>query len=186
VTTIKPYIVNPATGDHIPLIGEAGPLTENDYVTLGASYLIAQGIGIPAAAGGTGLPLPEGSIQADGLHAGVILRAGEIALLQSRTNELNDIIKAVAAQFGAQVVDIHAIFAALGANGYVVGGIKLTPDFLTGGLLSYDGIHPQRLGYAIVANDFGDQGLHTKRALRHLPDAARGSAPRGVPGARPT
>jgi lysophospholipase L1-like esterase len=125
VTTIKPYIVNPADGSHIP-----------------------------AAAGGTGLPLPEGSIDASGLHTGVILRAGEIALLQSRTNELNDIIKAVAAQFGAQVVDIHAIFVALGANGYAVGGIKLTPDFLTGGLLSYDGIHPQRLGYAIVANEF--------------------------------
>jgi lysophospholipase L1-like esterase len=154
VTTIKPYIVNPADGSHIPLIGEAGPLTESDYVTLGASSLLAQGIGIPAAAGGTGLPLPEGSIDASGLHTGVILRAGEIALLQSRTNELNDIIKAVAAQFGAQVVDIHAIFVALGANGYAVGGIKLTPDFLTGGLLSYDGIHPQRLGYAIVANEF--------------------------------
>ena len=154
VTTIKPYIVNPATGAHIPLIGGAGPLTESDYVTLGASSLLAQGIGIPAAVGGTGLPLPEGSIDASGLHVGVILRAGEIALLQSRTRELNDVIKAVAAQFGAKVVDFNAIFANLGTHGYMVGGITLTPAFLTGGILSYDGIHPQRLGYAIVANEF--------------------------------
>jgi lysophospholipase L1-like esterase len=79
VSTIKPYLINPATGAHIPLLGGTPtaivPLTEQDYVTLGASSLLAQGIGIPLEAGGTGLPLPEGSVDATGLHAGVILRA---------------------------------------------------------------------------------------------------------------
>ena len=154
VTTIKPYIVNPANGSHIPLLGEAGPLTESDYVTLAASTLLSQGVGIPAAAGGTGIPLPEGSIDATGLHAGVILRAGEIALLRSRTAELNGVIKAVAAQFGAKVLDFNAVLAGINAHGYTVGGITLTSAFLTGGIFSYDGIHPQRLGYAIVANEF--------------------------------
>jgi lysophospholipase L1-like esterase len=153
VTTIKPYIVNPATGDHIPLIGEAGPLTEQDRLTLLASSLLAQGIGIPAAAGGTGLPLPEGSFDPATmtLTAGVVLRAGEIAAIQARTGELNDIIAAVAAQFGAKVVDFHTAFNDIQANGVVVGGIKLTSDFLTGGIFSYDGVHPQALGYALVA-----------------------------------
>ena len=50
MTTVKPYLANPANGSHIPLIGEAGLLTENDYLTLGASALLAPGIGIPAAA----------------------------------------------------------------------------------------------------------------------------------------
>ena len=154
VTTIKPYIVNPATGAHIPLLGEAGPLTENDHVTLGASSLLAQGIGIPVAAGGTGQPLPEGSVDATGLHAGVILREGEINAIEARTNEINGIIVAVAGQFGAKVVDFHAIYMEIYANGLTVGGIKLTGAFLTGGLFSYDGIHPQRLGYAVVANEF--------------------------------
>jgi lysophospholipase L1-like esterase len=154
VTTIKPYLVNPATGAHIPLLGEAGPLTEQDYVTLGAQSLLAAGIGIPAAAGGTGKPLPEGSIDATGLHAGVILRSGEITLIRTRTGELNDVIKSVAAQFGAKVADFNAIFANIAANGYTVGGITLTSAFLTGGIFSYDGIHPQRLGYALVANEF--------------------------------
>ncbi len=154
-TTIKPYIVNPATGAHIPLLGEAGPLTEQDFVTLGASSYLAQGIGIPTAAGGTGQLLPEGSISSTGVVSpGVILRSGEMALIRSRTNELNTVIKAVAAQFNAKVVDINAIFSNIVANGYTVGGIKLTPAFLTGGIFSYDGIHPQRLGYAIVANEF--------------------------------
>lgn len=153
VTTIKPYLVNPANGSHIPLIGEAGPLTESDYVTLGASALMAQGIGIPQAAGGTGQPLPEGSVDAGGLHSGVILRAGEIAAIQARTADINTIIKATAAQFSATVVDTNAIFANIVAHGVLVGGIELGLAFLTGGIFSYDGVHPQRLGYAIVANE---------------------------------
>jgi lysophospholipase L1-like esterase len=156
VTTIKPYLVNPADGSHIPLIGEAGPLTESDYVTLGASALLAQGIGIPAAAGGRGLPLPEGSFDptTGTLTAGVILRAGEIALIRARTDDINGIITATAAQFSAKLVDFNAIFASIVANGVLVGGIRLEPAFLTGGIFSYDGIHPQRLGYAVVANEF--------------------------------
>jgi lysophospholipase L1-like esterase len=154
VTTIKPYIVNPSTGAHIPLIGEAGPLTEQDRLTLLASSLLAQGIGIPAAAGGTGQPLPEGSVDASGLHAGVILRAGEVAALKTRIGELNDVISAVASQFGAKVVDFHSFFNDLVTNGMVFGGVKLTPAFLTGGIFSYDGVHPQAIGYAAVAREW--------------------------------
>ncbi|HQU33711.1 MAG: hypothetical protein B7Z68_00060 [Acidobacteria bacterium 21-70-11] len=154
VTTIKPYIVNPATGTHIPLLGENGPLTEQDYVTLLASPLLAKGIGIPAAAGGTGQPLPEGSVDATGLHSGVVLRAAEISAIKARTADLNGIISAVAAQVGAKVVDFNAVLADLKTNGRIVGGIKLTSDFLTGGIFSYDGVHPQSLGYAIIANEW--------------------------------
>ncbi len=154
VTTIKPYIVNPATGQHIPLLGEAGPLTENDYVMLTASSLLAHGIGIPAAAGGTGQPLPEGSVDASGLHAGVILRAGEISAIHTLTDQLNTIVNAVAAQFGAKVVDMHAFLNDLAAHGMLVGGVELSAGYLTGGIFSYDGVHPQAIGYALVARQW--------------------------------
>ncbi len=154
VTTIKPYIVNPSTGTHIPLIGEAGPLTEQDRVTLLASSLLAQGIGIPAAAGGTGQPLPEGSVDAAGLHSGVILRAGEITAIKARIADLNDVINGVAAQFNAKVVDFHTYFNNLLTSGMTFGGVTLTPAFLTGGIFSYDGVHPQAIGYAIVAREW--------------------------------
>ncbi len=154
VTTIKPYIVNPADGSHIPLIGESGLLQDGDYVTLAAASYLAQGIGIPQAAGGTGQPLPEGSIDATGLHPGVILRAAEIAAIRARTGDINGIINAVAAGVNAKVIDINAIFNDIVANGRTVGGVKLTSTFLTGGIFSYDGIHPQNLGYALVANEF--------------------------------
>jgi lysophospholipase L1-like esterase len=154
VTTIKPYIVNPANGQHIPLIGEAGPLTEQDRLTLLASSLLAQGIGIPVAAGGTGQPLPEGSVDATGLHAGVILRAGEIDAIKQHIADFNAVIDGVAAQFDAKVVDFHSFFNELASHGMMFGGITLTPAFLTGGIFSYDGVHPQALGYAVVAREW--------------------------------
>jgi hypothetical protein len=155
LTTIKPYLINPANGSHIPLIGEQGLLTENDYLTLAASSLIAQGIGVPAAAGGTGRPLPEGSFDpATGtLTPGVILRAAEVAAIKARHAELNTVIASVASQMGAKVFDANSLFASILANGYVVGGVKLTASFLTGGLFSYDGVHLQNLGNAVLANE---------------------------------
>ncbi|HPW55404.1 MAG: SGNH/GDSL hydrolase family protein [Thermoanaerobaculaceae bacterium] len=154
VFTVKPYLINPANGQRIPLIGEAGLVTENDFLLLGASSLLAKGIGIPVAAGGTGQPLPEGKIDQSGLQAGVILRAAEVQAIRKRTAELNAIIKTTAASVGAKVVDMHAIFNDIQANGRVVGGVRLSSAFLTGGLFSYDGVHPQALGYALVANEF--------------------------------
>jgi lysophospholipase L1-like esterase len=154
VTAVKPYLVNPANGSKIPLIGESGLVTERDYLTLNASALLKQGIGVPVAAGGTGRPLPEGSIDATGLHAGVILRAAEVEAIKKRTAELNAIIKTAAAAVGAKVVDTNAIYNDIAAHGRVVGGIKLSSAFLTGGIFSYDGVHPQSLGYAVIANEF--------------------------------
>lgn len=154
VTTVKPYLVNPADGSKIPLIGGAGLITDRDYLTLSASALLKQGIGVPLAAGGTGQPLPEGSVDGTGLHAGVILRAAEVEAIKVRTAELNTIIKTAAATVGARVVDTNAFFNDLSAHGLVVGGIKLSGAFLTGGVFSYDGVHPQSLGYALVANEF--------------------------------
>ncbi|HPC82971.1 MAG TPA: SGNH/GDSL hydrolase family protein [Thermoanaerobaculaceae bacterium] len=154
VFTVKPYIVNPATGQKIPLIGEAGLLTDSDFLLLGASSLLARGIGIPVAAGGTGQPLPEGKVDQNGLQAGVILRAAEVAAIRKHTAELNAIIKATAGSVGARVVDINAVFNDVRANGRVVGGVRLGASFLTGGIFSYDGVHPQSLGYALLANEF--------------------------------
>jgi hypothetical protein len=156
VTTVKPYLINPTNGSHVPLIGENGPLAETDYVTLMASSLIAQGIGVPTTfpGGGTGLPLPEGKVDATGFHAGVILRSAEVATIEARTAEMNAFIKQTASSVGAKVVDTGAFFTDLKAHGMVVGGIKLSTAFLTGGLFSYDGMHGQQISYGILANEF--------------------------------
>lgn len=152
VNAIPPVVVDPVTrqpvligGQPIPLIGPSGPLSLADKVLLTASSLLAQGIGVPAQVGGTGLPLPDE----------VVLSAAEVQAIQTRTNEYNDIIRSAAAQFGAALVPVDTIFDELAVQGYPVGGgLVYTTDFLTGGIFSYDGVHPSPFGYALIANEF--------------------------------
>jgi len=153
VTTIPPVLVNPATnepvvinGQLVPLIGPNGPLGPGDHVLLPASAELARGLGIPAALGGTGQPLSDASV----------LSAGETAEIEARREELNAVIRAVAGETGAALVDIARIFDQVVQRGILQGGILLTSDFLTGGLFSYDGVHASPIGYAIIANAFID------------------------------
>lgn len=152
VNAIPPVVVDPATrqpviinGQPVPLIGPNGPLSLADRVLLTASPLLAQGIGVPAQVGGTGQPLPNE----------VVLSAAEVAAIQTRTTEYNNVIRNLAGQFNAALVPIDQIFDEIAAEGFPVGGgIVYTTDFLTGGIFSYDGVHASPFGYALVANEF--------------------------------
>ncbi|MFZ0591274.1 MAG: SGNH/GDSL hydrolase family protein [Bryobacteraceae bacterium] len=79
--------------------------------------------------------------------------AQEASLARQAISKLDQIISALAAPYHAVVVDIFGLTDQLYANGYTVGGVKLTTDFL-GGLFSLDGLHPTNTGYAIIANQF--------------------------------
>jgi hypothetical protein len=120
-------------------------------VTLPASALLAQRIGIPTAAGGTGLPLPHGHIDGSGAHAGVTLYPDEVALLQQRVVDFNE---AIASFPPVIIVDIYGIFNDIRAHGYHVGGLTLTSTFVTGGIFSYDGVHPSTIGYTLITDEF--------------------------------
>ncbi len=175
-TTIPRVLVDPATrqpvvvnGQLVPLLGQgddAFPCTPvppdqgcalpaGSLVTLPASSLLAQGIGIPVAAGGTGVPLPNGSfIPPATLAPGVVLYPDEVALIQSSTDSFNSAIASAVSAAGGILVDIHGVFQGIKAHGYHIGGITLTADFLTGGLFSADGFHPTSIGFGIVADEF--------------------------------
>jgi lysophospholipase L1-like esterase len=151
VTTIPYYVVNPGNrqpvlvdGQKVPLLGPAGPLSAGSYVTLAASSLLAQGYGIPATLGGKGQPLPDN----------VILDPSEIAILSERVVANNQAIAEICAASGIPVVDMNAVLAQIASGGRSYAGIRLTATFLTGGMFSYDGIHPTELGYAVIANEF--------------------------------
>jgi lysophospholipase L1-like esterase len=151
VTTIPPVVVNPATnepvlinGQTVPLIGPNGPLGANDRVLLSAQAELAQGKGIPVALGGTGQPLSNSAV----------LDAGEVAAIQNRADQFNGVIRAVAGETGSALVDVEAIFDRIAASGYSAGGVRITKDFLTGGLFSYDGVHPSPFGYGLIAQEF--------------------------------
>jgi len=153
VTTIPPVVVNPATnkpvivgGNPVFLIGPHGQLGPGDHVLLSAAGFLAQGIGIPAALGGTGLPLPDA----------VVLDAQETATITARIAAYNNTIRAAAGTVNAAVVDTNALLHELATSGIDVGGVEFTSAFLTGGVFSYDGVHPTAFGYAFVANAFID------------------------------
>jgi lysophospholipase L1-like esterase len=151
VTTIDPFLTLP-DGTQVPLIGSNGPLPADAYVTLGASSLLAQGIGVPTELGGTGQPLPEDlQIVGGEVIPGVVLRPAEIDVINQRIADFNQVIADVAASSGAHVLDINAIFDEIARDEWVFGAFGLTTDFLTGGIFSYDGVHPQRIGYGVIA-----------------------------------
>jgi lysophospholipase L1-like esterase len=147
-TTVPTSADIPGVGT-VPFVGEYGPLEAGDYLTLPASALLAAGMGLPIPGSP---PLPEDVNPSTGAP-GVILRAAEIEVINERLAAVNDIIAGVAAQFP----NVH-LFNTSGLMQEVVdgdyrtfGGIELSNAFMTGGIFSYDGFHPQNVGQAVVA-----------------------------------
>jgi lysophospholipase L1-like esterase len=126
-------------GQTVTLNGPNGPLQPGDFVLLTAGAEISQGRGLP------GQPA---------LSDGVVLSASEAATIQNRINSYNATISAVATERGAALVDSNAMLQRLATTGIPVGGINYTSAFLTGGVFSYDGVHPTAFGYAFIANQF--------------------------------
>jgi lysophospholipase L1-like esterase len=152
VTTIPPVVVSPSTGQPVlvngqpvPLIGPTGgPLPSGSLVTLAASSLLAQGVGIPTSLGGRGTPLPNE----------VVIDPTERATIQDRVAANNQAIRDICQAANVPVLDVNALLRELSTQGRVVGGVTYTGSFLSGGLFSYDGVHPTDMGYAIVANEW--------------------------------
>jgi hypothetical protein len=83
------------------------------------------------------------------------LDATEQAACATAIAAFNASIKTKAEAKGFAVVDINGIFKTITQSGYYVPGIgTFYPYFITGGLFSYDGVHPSSRGAAIVANEF--------------------------------
>jgi lysophospholipase L1-like esterase len=147
-TSVDPYVDIPGLGRWY-LMADTGPLTDDDFLTLGAGALIALGYGLP---GGT--PLPDNMNIFTG-DPGVVLRADEVELINAQVDGYNAAIDQTAAAFGYPVFDVNALFADITSGAYVptYGGATLTTQFLLGGIFSYDGIHPQHIGSALLADE---------------------------------
>ena len=177
-TTIPPVVVDPATmqpvvvnGSLVPLLGPgdaAYPCTPappcglppGSLVMLPASQLIATGYGLPTAVCPPGLPncgqpLPHGTfVPPATLNVGVILYPDDVATIESTIVAYNQAIASAISANGAVPIDSNAIFAEVSKNGYDIGGIHLTAAYGTGGIFSYDGVHPSAIGYGIIADFF--------------------------------
>lgn len=162
-TTFPAFTVSTVTGQPVPLVGADGPLQLGDLILLPASALIATGTGIPAggynylnpAAGSNGLKLPES----------LILRAAEVVATQTEIAKMNDAVDSVSTRPFVAKVDIHDLLVSIAANGIRIGGNLYTSDYITGGIFSLDGVHPNDLGYALMANQLID-GVNTRFGSR--------------------
>ena len=141
--TVIPYLV-PAeavaaqVGVPLEYIGPALGIGPGDYVTLDSSSLIPGVLQNPASG-----PLPGFAV----------VTAAEAADIHEYVVAYNQIIADEAAAHGFPVVDINGLLSEIKRKGAVVGGQRLTADYL-GGIFSLDGIHPTNTGYAVVANEF--------------------------------
>ncbi|MEY4071160.1 MAG: hypothetical protein RL721_1774 [Candidatus Eisenbacteria bacterium] len=149
-TTFPPATVNATTGLPMALVGANGPLEPNDLVLLTAGSLLATGTGIPT--GGANFVNPAAPSNGQPLPESVILRASEVTLAQAEIDQINAVVDSVAARPFVAKVDIHDYFADIAVNGLRIGANDYTTDFITGGLFSLDGVHPNPLGYALMAN----------------------------------
>jgi lysophospholipase L1-like esterase len=159
VSTIPPIVVNPATrqpvlinGQVVPLMGPSGPLPSGSKVTLAAATLLAQGIGIPAALGGRATI--SGGVCSGCLPDDVVLDPGELTAIRDRVTADNQAISDICQAAQVPVLDINALLREFATSGRDIGGVTLTSAFLSGGIFSYDGIHPTELGYAVLANEW--------------------------------
>lgn len=160
-STIPAVVVNPATGQPVlvggqpvPLIGAAGPLAlGQDLVLLSAASLLGQGIGVPAALGGTGQPLPDQ----------VVLDATEVAEVRDAIAAYNRTISEVAAEHGLELVDIASAASEalnnLSRPGIVEGSgyslsLRFLGDFPNPPFFGLDGFHPTPKGYGHLGNLF--------------------------------
>jgi hypothetical protein len=146
-TTLPPTITIPDVGT-VPIMGTNGPLSPGSRVTLFAQDLLEQGYGVPLP----GFPpLPEDFNLVTG-EPGYVLRPEEIATIKGQIAAFNGIIQATADQFGLPVFDAGGVIDDMNfGEGFVYGGVRLNGDFLTGGLVGYDAIHPNQFAHTILA-----------------------------------
>ena len=156
VTTIPPLVLG-ANGQPVspltPLLGPGNtPLVYGqDFVLLTAGQLLAAGQGYPVGTTSyvSGNPVPGTGV---GLPDAVVLRASEVTSMKAAVDAYNAAIATEAANRGFALVDLHGLLVTANASGFDIGGSKYTSAFLSGGLFSLDGAHPNDLAHGLLCN----------------------------------
>ncbi len=172
-TLIPPFVVDFDTNELILVDGAPvlwdGVTSPDDLVLLPALPLIQTGVGIPPVLEGDKGPLPPE----------VVLSAAQLDMVIDYTNRYNQGIEEIATDFGFALMDIHSSFSNIAQHGYIVGSDTLTTDYVTGGIISLDGIHPTSRGYAIIANLMID--VINDQWNANIPNVSVGAIPGSIP-----
>lgn len=132
-----------STGDTVAM-----DLTKN-YVLLTALSVLYDASGNPTGIGfSPQAPLPNQ----------YILDQTEFANLNGAVTAYNNAISNVAQAKGFALVDLYGFFKKIkdseATGGTVIDGITFTTTYVTGNLISLDGLHPTYRGQALIANEF--------------------------------
>lgn len=150
-TTFSPVTISTITQTPVALIGPNGALSPTDLVLLTAKDSLAIGTGFPVggynylnpAAPGNGRPLRNSQVLDD----------TEQATISSTIFNMNAALDTIAANRPwVAKVDFNGLLAGIATNGFTLGATTYTTDFVTGGLFSLDGVHPNDLAHAIACN----------------------------------
>ncbi|HEX8806004.1 MAG TPA: hypothetical protein VF741_03600 [Candidatus Aquilonibacter sp.] len=151
-------IPSAAAGAIVSYIGTTYGVTSGGYLTLTGFLDIVEGCSEAPATCTT--PKLDPTTPGSGLGS-VYLTPAFAAQVQAVNAAFNQAIDGVAKQFAAAapgqvaLVPVNAVFAQAQTSGFTVPGLPapLTLQF-GGGLVSWDGLHPSNVGYAVVANAF--------------------------------
>ncbi len=152
--TFSPYTIRLSDGAPAPLLGIGGPLSATDMVLLTAKDSLARGTGfavgtynyVNPAAPGNGRPLPDG----------MVLSASEQSSVTAAWNAMNAAVDSVSQRPFVVKVDLNGLLQDVAANGLQVGTTHYTTAYVSGGLFSLDGVHPNDLAHALVCNTMID------------------------------
>jgi lysophospholipase L1-like esterase len=103
------------------------------------------------------LNVPQDSIKCAGwgsqkpIPAQYVLDANEVNNVATYTASYNSYIKTVATQYNLAFADFNSFFKTF-QTGIEFNGVTFTPTYVTGGAFSLDGVHPNKRGYALIAN----------------------------------
>ncbi len=127
-------------GNPIPLVGT----NDGDLVLLPAKSFIKRGYGLPAS-----FPNSNGKALPDD----VILDPSEQQTVKDLVQDFNTVIDSVCMFRQIPVVDMNYFFKEIN-DGYSIAGLNVNAKFITGGFYSLDGVHPNDLGQALIANQW--------------------------------
>ena len=130
----------------LPSSGVIGKFNEEHF-----AYLLD--LGVPAETAGqlsvNGITYP--------LADNFVLTNIETQKTKDATNAFSQIVQNLATEYGLAFVDLRLVLAEAATTGIMFDEFNLNADFITGGLVSVNGIHLTARGYALMANEFLEQ-----------------------------
>jgi hypothetical protein len=157
-TVVALTVPNPADTAHFSTIQSAASLVKLDPTMLlevwGLRFddlITANGVN-EIAFQLNSVSIGPGAGKFEPLPANWILSAKDADQLRTNIQLLNQVIRQIAAEEDAVVVDLHAVFEKVKNTGILVGGQNLTNEYL-GGFYSLNGYYPGATGQAVIANE---------------------------------